>query len=1355
MRIKLTLVRPDTTREDVTVTADAATSVGELAEALAGVDALPPRSRWTVKVDRPGVPDPAVLDPQAVLGDGWIGSGAVVAPTPVPTDGTTYPEHGAGRFGPVPFNRSPRVQDRYAGITLDVPTVPVEQDPPDFPVIALIAPILMGSAMYSITGSPLSLLIVLLTPVMIVGNYVTQRRRRRRRRARDVARFTERLDGLAARLVEEQQGERRVRGLEAPPTDQVRGQALERGPGLWSRRPEHWNFLLVRLGTGTMPSRCTVDEPSTIDEKVFADAVAEVLEPHRTLTAVPVVESLPDAGAIGVAGDDRAVGPTLDALVVQLTALHSPAEVAVAALVAPERAADLQWLTWLPHTGGPHGPLTVPQLADEPRSADALVDDLERLIAQRMPSGGPRRRGELGVDDTALDRGGDVGTSSGSRRDQVCLPAVVLVVTEGAPTDRARLVQIAERGPDAGVFVLWVAPTVEALPAACRTYVECGDRPRAGLVRSGVRVDDLVPERTGPAEAVEYARRMAPVEDAGCVVEDATDLPRSVSLLDLLGPETAEDPTVISGRWDENRPGLGRARRLTAVVGSAGREPAVLDLRADGPHALVGGTSGAGKSEFLQAWVLGLATAVGPDDVTFLFVDYKGGSAFAECTRLPHCVGLVTDLTPRLVQRALTSLRAEIVHREQLLHRAGAKDLVELERRGDGTAPPALVIVVDEFAALVGEVPEFVDGMVDIAQRGRSLGIHLILATQRPAGVVRDNLRANTALRVALRMADPADSTDVVGVPDAAHLDPATPGRAVLSTGPGRTRGFQAAYAGGWTRRTPERDGVEVATRRLGTPVPWERPHVAIPDADPGDTDLQRLVAVARTAFDRTGRAVPRRPWVAELPDVVALADLGPASRDALVVGLADHPDRQVQEPALFLPAVDGHLVVLGTGGSGRSTVLRTVAASAASGPETHVYVLDAAAGDLRPLERLDHVAAVVPDDDVDRVEALWRTLSRELAVRSEARAEGRPVPGPRVLVLVDGFGTFREEAEASGRSRWLDVLRDLLAEGRAVGLHVVLSADRLAAIPTWARSLVPRVLRLRSAEEGLLASADVPEAGAPAGRGVLEGVTLQVAVAGGVAGAAAEVASVAAAGSSTTAPALRVLPAVVEPSTVPPASGTSGWWGLGVDLEPVPVELVGTVVVAGPPGGGRSNAVGWIAGQIGADVHTVRVGPTGSVVAGAARWDVEVADPSEVLPAVRDLVARASEGPVALVVEGIDEYLQTPADAALVQAVAALRRGRHLVVAEADTSAWAASWPLIAQVRRARRGLLLQPDPADGDTILRTSLPRGPRTPLPPGRGAWVERRRVTTVQVPLLSPPCEHSVVRENTVTAGIMEG
>ena len=238
-------------------------------------------------------------------------------------------------------------------------------------------------------------------------------------------------------------------------------------------------------------------------------------------------------------------------------------------------------------------------------------------------------------------------------------------------------------------------------------------------------------------------------------------------------------------------------------------------------------------------------------------------SATASTCRTPS--GWSPTCPQHLVRRALTSLGAELHYREHLLARHEAKDLLELERRGEVEAPPCLIIVVDEFAALVQEVPEFVDGVVNVAQRGRSLGLHLILATQRPAGVIRDNLRANTNLRMALRMADENDSADVLGTPAAAFFDPSLPGRAMAKSGPGRLTPFQTGYAGGWTSDTPPPPDLKVSTLGFGAGTMWELPVRDDDETDKGDlgpTDIQRIVHQIRSAA-ATAESAPAAQAVA------------------------------------------------------------------------------------------------------------------------------------------------------------------------------------------------------------------------------------------------------------------------------------------------------------------------------------------------------------------------------------------------------------------------------------------------------------------------------------------------------------
>jgi len=1290
--------------------------------------------------------------------------------------------------GPVAFHRSPRVEPRYAGERFAVPAVPVEREPSPLPWLAMIAPVLLGLAMAALLGRASMLLLVLLSPVMLLGGFLVTRTRDRRGLARSIARFEERLGALAADAQTAFAEERATRLAEAPSTAEAVDAAIALRPLLWTRRPEHWTFLNVRLGTGDMPTRCEFLVPARgemIPE--LQERLDALLARHRTVPDAPIVDNLYEAGAIGCAGSDELVAPVLNGIVAQLAGLHSPAELAVAAIVTPWWSGELGWLKWLPHSSSPQSPLgTGPHLADSSSSAAALLSAIEGLVAARSAGAEPIRRGAVARSSAALARGAeveeggeDVGTGTPAP-----VPSLLVVVAHDAPVDRARLVRLAELGPDAGVFLVWVAPRVAALPAACRAVVEV-TAPGFGavsLVRLGERIEPAGLETLDRERALAFSRALAPVLDSGAIVADASDTPRFVALAELLGHERFESPEAVIGRWRENdsildrtrraAPARGRTGRLRALVGLAAGDAMHLDLRAHGPHALVGGTTGAGKSEFLQTWVLGMAAEVSPDRVNFLFVDYKGGSAFADCVRLPHCVGLVTDLTPALVRRALTSLHAELHHRERLLARTRAKDILDLERRADPDAPPALVIVVDEFAALATEAPDFVDGVVDIAQRGRSLGIHLILATQRPAGVIKDGLRANTNLRVALRMADEPDSQDVVGVPDAARFEPGDPGRAIARTGPGRLEAFQSAYSGGWTARSAPTAEVSVTELRFGNELEWPPRHRGedpAPAEELGPNDQQRLVEAISGAAERARIPEPRRPWLDELPAIVGLAALRTEDDAEIAFALADDPASQRQSPVAFRPDVDGHLAIYGTGGSGKSVVLRSIAVATAATPRggpVHVYALDFAAGGLRMLEGLPHVGAVIPGEDAERVQRLLRRLRAELeqrsrrypAVAAASVAEYRRLAGapgePRILLLVDGFPAFRDEWElVAGRSASYDAFRAVLAGGRQLGIHVAFTADSPASVPNAVSAVVQRRLVLRLSDDGAYARFGLPRdllaETSPPGRAIVDGLEAQVAVFGAgesVSSAADQAGALAAfverhAARIPVAEAVASLPAEIDADAVPPSRHGRPVLGVSDEtLEPAVFEPVGALLLSGPPQSGRSIALAWI-------VRALRSldAPPSLVYLGHGRSPL-VRDPAfdhraTTVEAVAELAgtlarepAAGGSGRCAVVIESIAEFLQTPADAPLVELIRRARRHEHLVVAEHDVAGWNGSWPLLAEVKSARRGLLLQPDPAEGDILLKTSLPRAPRAEFPPGRGLFVERGRAVRIQVPHL---------------------
>ncbi|BDZ63901.1 FtsK/SpoIIIE domain-containing protein [Agromyces mangrovi Wang et al. 2018] len=1341
-----------------------------------GIELVDLNSANGILVDGGLVPRLTVIPGQPiVLGD------TEVAITPV---ASAEVEHDPvlERGGALMFNRSPRVEPRYPGTEYPHPDLPTEATPRMFPWPMIVAPVIMGLSIYALTQRVLSLVIVAMAPLMLLANWFGQRSFTSRKVRQEIETFELQAEALEERLTAEVEVEFDRRQGEAPAVATVYEQAMRLGPMLWTRRPEHWNFLSFRLGTGRATSRNSIaPSPGGGGIPEYAARVENLRERFATIDDIPVVELLPSAGALGVAGPRGVAADVVRGLGVQLFGLHAPNEIITAAIVDPGWARELEWLKWMPHTTSPRSPFAQFALADSQATGTALLNALEETILQRL-SGTATRRGPLRDADTAMELGSQIGEAIDQGGEVDGDMALVLFVSADAPVDRPRLTQVIERGADAGIYTIFLGSSVESLPAACRSYIDASrglEDATVGLVRAGRTYEQVRVEGVSAAYADVFAKRLAPVVDASTVVADSSDLPRSASMLGLIGHDLADQASSVVERWRQNDsvadrsgaplPRLKRAGTLKAFVGQSSPDAMTLDLRSQGPHALVGGTTGSGKSEFLQAWVLGMAAEYSPDRVTFLFVDYKGGSAFADCVDLPHCVGLVTDLSPHLVRRALTSLRAELHHRERLFNRKKAKDLLELERRRDPECPPALVLVIDEFAALANEVPEFVDGVVDIAQRGRSLGIHLIMATQRPAGVIKDNLRANTNLRVALRMADESDSRDVVGDAVAAGFDPSLPGRAIAKTGPGRLVSFQAAYAGGWSVDEQTEAEVRVAELRFGGVVLWEadaEPEAADLGSDPGPNDQKRMVRSFVEAATLASIPTPRRPWLDDLAPAVDLVDLPVAGDAQVVVGLADRPERQLQEPVHFVPDRDGSMLVYGTSGAGKSTALRTVAIAAGMRPDTgaaQVYGLDFGSGSLRSLESLPHVGAVIPGDDPERIQRLLRTVGdlldrrgREFsAVNAASLTEYRELTGrsePRVFVLVDGFAQFRAEWDgAAVRAPFYNAFMRILGEGRPLGVHVVATADRAGAVPTAVAANITKRIVLRLSEETAYQVLGVPkdvldERSAP-GRAIVDGAEAQVAVLGGSTNVAMQTTALEALAErlrregAPEAPGIGALPVSYPAEHLPEQVAGEPVLGLADEtLGPIGFEPVGTFAVTGPPQSGKSQALRGLVDamrRFDPDVRLFHFAGRRAQLGEHAPWTrsaTNVADAKALAKELVDLIPDESLGHrIMVVVEQVTQFADTEAERPLKELFQAVNRSDHFLVGDADVSLLSSGFGFIGDFKAGRRGVALRPDAYDGDSVFKVPFPKVKRADFPEGRGIFVQNGRIQTVQLPL----------------------
>lgn len=986
------------------------------------------------------------------------------------------------------------------------------------------------------------------------------------------------------------------------------------------------------------------------------------VETAGSLSDVPVTVDLANA-PLTVAGPRRIAIAVARWVVLQIAATTSPADIEFAMCTAAPT--HWRWLRWLPHLG--------PMIATTPDACRRLVDVLS------------------------------------GRGEQSGWPARHLVVLADDPYVARQLAIIARA--DRHVSVLALATRAEPrTPPGHVLRFEC-DSPARAFLDDVECVVDGVSAVLADSFARELAGRGSPTE------ADGSALPQSCTLREL---GLSASATAISASWRRH------PQRARALLGIGSSGVVDLDLDRDGPHGLIAGTTGAGKSELLQTLLLSLTAHSPPDELTALLFDFKGGAAFAALAELPHTVGLVTDLDDQLSRRMLVALRSELTLRERLLAAAGVPSRADY--CATGAVLPRLVLVVDEFAALAEQLPDFVPGLVGVAQRGRSLGVHLLLATQRPGGVVSAEIRANTELRIALRTTSAAESVDVIDDPAAATIDPGTPGRAYLRTG-SRLEAVQCARVGN------PADEERVRVERLDE---WNRP---LPDPAPESgvtaARLGGLPAAIRAAA--VGRPAPRRPWLPPLPDRVDAAALpgttnGPSS---VPIGLADRPEYQRYEAECVDLGTGGAVVFTGGPRSGRTSALLTLIVSAACqlAPdqlEVHAMIGGPAA---RIVEQLPHTGTVAELRDGAQVAA-------ELLARLARRSGNRSAQDPATLLVVDDWDAWCTAGDELDRGRSVEAVLALIRAGPSTRTTVAVAGGRATLAPRLTALASARyVLRLADAAEYPIAGVDphhVPTT-MPPGRAINSaGVEVQLIDPADAARRAAEC------GSAQRPDRLRLrpLPDRVSLRTLA-ASGSlrAGWWTLGVggdEAAPIRIDPAAgarRILIVGPPGSGRSNLLVLLLVQCAAGEVTAIAAARSPLAAAARRHGARVIDPST----VADPTLPSIEPGAVLLFDDADEHGLGPVGEARAHWLRTQPQCVAVVAARTDTLAIAPPGP-ITDVRQAGGGLvLLQPGPLDAH-LVGGPLPRV--ATAQPGRGvllpdpAWRLGRAPMPVQVAMAGP-------------------
>ncbi len=1180
--------------------------------------------------------------------------------------------------GHLEVNRPPRLEPSAAPKHVSVPAERGSSTPTT-PWLAALVPVLGGATMALLFHSWIYLALMLMAPLTMLATSVPDRIRGRPSRRRAAALHREQLSAVQAAVAAAMRTQLASRLRLHPDPAAVRAIATGPNSRVWERRPHHPDFLDVRVGLADAAA------------DIHIEGTADPAQPP-TLQLTPVAVS-PRAGAVGLCGPPEVVLRLAEWAVGQIAALHTPNDVSLT-LLLPDGTGPLRWAwtSWLPHLR----PSDVAHGTDRCRE---IVVTLGRELDRRRALPGSASTGWAG-------------------------PWRVLVVEHAAQLAAVPgLDRLIRDGPQYGITALCLETERRRLPPACTSTVEVHGETGAEIVVTGTGRETsgpVIADQVSASWGAEVARGLAPLVDPSLDAE--TTLPDSVRLVDLLEQPAAERLQ----RW------AGDAAPATAI--GVGLDGVIdIDLRRDGPHLLVAGTTGSGKSEFLRALVAGLATHCSPERLCFVLIDFKGGAAFAECAELPHTVGLVTDLDQHLTERALASLNAELRRREALFAAAAVADLTAYQStRTDRDEPlPRLVIVVDEFASLVEELPDFVTGLVGIAQRGRSLGVHLVLATQRPSGVVSPEIRANMPLRLVLRVTDPGDSVDVLGADDAAAISPSLPGRAFLRRG-SQVCAVQLARVDA----TPPPPGAGVEVVPLDA---WGVPLRPGPVVDPGGPtppcDLAMLVGSARQAAAAARLPAPRRPWLPPLPEVVATSDLPGQPEGG--IGLVDDPARQQVRTWRVDLAAGGSMLLVGTGRTGRSTALRTLAATMAqhAGPgRAHLYVVDCAGGALHPLSRLPHCGSYVTRDDPQTVDRLLTRLAACCDARHVEPGDSIERPArPALVLLIDGWEGLLAATESVAMGRAAETVLHLVREAASVGLTVAITGGRAALTSRLAGLAATRAL-LRLADPADYAAAGLSLRAVPAtmppGRAVLaeDGTELHLAILGTDPSPAAQwrrVAEIAAA--SPPAPPessggpirVRPLPRHVRLADLlrhPPSAGIVLGRG-GDDGEPIAIDLgaPGTrFVVAGPARSGRSSALRLVAEQV-MPSEVLLAGPAES---GLASWARTRGRPF-ITPQDGTPFGLPDAQRCLILVDDVERFLDTPAGDRLLGLLRDAAQSPSLVAAGRPDELAVAFRGLGAEATRSRLGVLLRPAPSDGEVLaLRLPLTRSGGAP---GRGIVV----------------------------------
>ena len=966
---------------------------------------------------------------------------------------SSYTEEGSDDFEAEEtyFLRAPRNLEKLNDDTFTVEKAPQKNEQKRQPIIFTIGPaftmmipmvagvFMMGGEGSVAGGLIMSVGAAILGAMWALLNIRYQKKEEEETETARVTMYTSYIAKIAEQLRQRLEYNRGVLMRMLPSSEEVISYCMNEYTRLWEKSASHDDFLTVRLGLGNVPSPNKVE---VAKEQIMAvrdplnDKVDEIKGMMSMLAGVPVGLSLFENNMVGIVSKNRSVALNLGRLLtVQITGLHPYTEARMCCVYPMREADEWDYFRFLPHVWTPDGSLRL--IANDKNTVGDVMYHLSGVIRDRLES------------------------RDGVESEGKPLPHYIVLVADWSLVESEPIAKyLTNPTPELGLTVVYMVDSTDKLPSGCTAIIRDDDDRKGFYSTTGA-----FPPLAGVAfDAVAqglisaYARKLSGYRVREMNVSSA--IPEMLTFLDMYKTSRVEDLDMLHN-WLDNR----TYESMRSMVGyKSGNQPLYLDIheKYHGPHGLVAGTTGSGKSETLQSYILSLAVNYHPHEVAFILIDYKGGGMAQSFLGLPHLSGVITNLGGNATNRALLSINAEIKNRQRVFNEHKVKHIdayIELYRSGAASEPmPHLLIIADEFAELKKEQPEFVRALVSAARVGRSLGVNLILATQKPSGVVDDEIWSNTRFRLCLRVADKQDSNEMLKRPDAAFITGT--GRGYFQVGSDEIfEEFQSGWSGAeYEPDVPFADDKNMKVEHLNligrNGVPKQKSQKKS-DNIVKMTQLDAIVRYAASLAEENSIPAIKQIWMPPLPQSIYLDELeeiaAPEGFSLLLpIGLADNPEGQNRYPVAVDFLSDGHLLICGAGGSGRTTLMQTIIYGAITrypADKVNIYIADFSSRTMAVFGSLPHVGGVLFEGDDEKIGEVFDLLQNMLAQRkSEFSGQGvgsfreyvtQKDDCPAILFFIDNYVAFTESYD-----QYEDVLASLSREAASYGIYLILSMN-------------------------------------------------------------------------------------------------------------------------------------------------------------------------------------------------------------------------------------------------------------------------------------------------------------------------